>query len=172
MRATRTPTSSHSRTVIPYATLFALLCLFWVLLSGFFTPFLLSAGAASALAVVWLSHRMRLLETSRPGLKRGFGLVGYGIWLLAEVVHSSWAVTRLIVNPRLPISPTLVRFQPKQRTEIGLVIHANSITLTPGTITIEAEPGHFVVHGITRDSAAGVLDSEMDRRVTALEGPP
>ena len=82
------------------------------------------------------------------------------------------AVTRLIVDPRLPISPTLARFRPSQRTEIGLVIHANSITLTPGTITIEAEPGHFVVHGITRDSAAGVLDSEMDRRVTALEGPP
>ncbi|MEP7138621.1 MAG: Na+/H+ antiporter subunit E [Caldimonas sp.] len=158
--------------MIPYATLFALLCLFWVLLSGYFTPFLLTAGAASAFAVVWLSHRMGLLETSRPGLKHGVGLVGYGIWLLAEVVRSSWAVTRLIVDPRLPISPTLARFRPSQRTEIGLVIHANSITLTPGTITIEAEPGHFVVHGITRDSAAGVLDSEMDRRVAALEGAP
>lgn len=158
--------------MIPYATLFALLCLFWVLLSGYFTPFLLTAGAASAFAVVWLSHRMGLLETARPGLKRGVGFVGYGIWLLAEVVRSSWAVTRLIVDPRLPISPTLARFRPSQRTEIGLVIHANSITLTPGTITIEAEPGHFVVHGITRDSAAGVLDSEMDRRVAALEGAP
>ncbi len=113
---------------------------------------------------------MGLLGAERAGLRRGVGLTTYWIWLLAEVARSSWAVTRLILDPRLPISPTVVRFRPLQQTELGLVIHANSITLTPGTITIEAEPGHFVVHGITRASAAGVLGSEMDRRVARLEG--
>ncbi|MEO6363542.1 MAG: Na+/H+ antiporter subunit E [Caldimonas sp.] len=154
----------------PYASLSVLLCLFWVLLSGYFTPFLLAAGVGSSLAVVWLSHRMGLLGSGRPGLGRGFGLTTYWIWLLAEIARSSWAVTRIILDPRLPISPTVVRFRPLQKTELGLVIHANSITLTPGTITIDAELDHFVVHGITRGSAAGVLDSEMDRRVARLEG--
>ena len=83
---------------------------------------------------------------------------------------AAWLVSKLIIDPRLPISPTLVRFKPMQRTDVGLVVHANSITLTPGTIAIEAEADEFLVHGITRDSAQGVIDSDMDRRVAALEG--
>ena len=55
---------------------------------------------------------------------------------------------------------------------MGLVIHAHSITLTPGTITIEAETDEFLVHGLTRSSAQGVIDSDMDRRVTACESAP
>ena len=74
------------------------------------------------------------------------------------------------VNSRLPISPTMVRFRPSQRTVGGLVVHANSITLTPGTITVEAGRDEFLVHGLTRAGAQGCIDSEMDRRVSALEG--
>ena len=78
-------------------------------------------------------------------------------------------MTRVILDPRLPISPTLVRFKPSQRSDLGLVIHANSITLTPGTLTIEASAGEFLVHGLTREGAEGCIDSEMDRRATAFE---
>ena len=74
------------------------------------------------------------------------------------------------MHPKLPISPTLVRFKPTQKTDVGLVLHANSITLTPGTIAIEANANEFFVHGLTRDSAHAVIDSEMDRRVSACEG--
>jgi multicomponent Na+:H+ antiporter subunit E len=63
-----------------------------------------------------------------------------------------------------------VTFKPSQRTSVGLVIHANSITLTPGTITIEARPGEFLVHALTRAGADGVITGDMDRRVTACEG--
>ena len=94
----------------------------------------------------------------------------YWPWLAKEIVKSAWDVTKVILSPRLPIQPTLVRFRPSQRTEVGLVTHANSITLTPGTITIEAGPREFLVHGLTRSGAEGVVDSEMDRRVTACEG--
>jgi multicomponent Na+:H+ antiporter subunit E len=75
------------------------------------------------------------------------------------------------VHPKLPIPPTLARFAPLQATELGLVIHANSITLTPGTISVEVEPGHFLVHALTREAAAGLAGSEMDRRCAALERP-
>jgi hypothetical protein len=61
-------------------------------------------------------------------------------------------------DPRLPISPTLVRFRPSQKTELGLVIHANSITLTPGTIAVEVEPDEFLVHALTREGAAGLAE--------------
>jgi len=85
-------------------------------------------------------------------------------------VKSAWDVSRIILDPRLPISPTLVRFRPSQTTAVGLVTHANSITLTPGTITVEADADLFVVHALTRAGAAGVVSGDMDGRVRAVEG--
>ncbi len=151
-------------------SLFVVLYLFWLLLSGFFTAFLLSAGAGSALAVVWFARRMDLVDGEGHPIHLGPKAMLYWPWLLKEIVKSAWDVSRIIIHPRLPISPTLVRFQPSQQTDVGLVIHANSITLTPGTITIEASSGEFLVHGLTRGSAEGTVGSEMDRRVTACEG--
>jgi multicomponent Na+:H+ antiporter subunit E len=151
-------------------SLFTVLCLFWLLLSGLFTPFLLAAGVGSALAVVWASRRMGLVDAEGHPVQLVLRAGLYWLWLLKEIAKSAWLVSKLIIDPRLPISPTLVRFKPLQRTDVGLVIHANSITLTPGTIAIEAEADEFLVHGITRDSAQGVIDSDMDRRVAALEG--
>jgi multicomponent Na+:H+ antiporter subunit E len=64
----------------------------------------------------------------------------------------------------------VVRFRPRQKTVVGLVTHANSITLTPGTLSVEVGPAQFVVHGLTRAGAEGCIDSEMDRRVERFEG--
>ena len=145
---------------------FASLYLFWLLLSGYFTPFLMIAGAASALAVVLFTRRMHVLDSEGQPLGLILRAALYWSWLLVEILKSGWAVSRLIVDPRLPISPTLVRFRPGQTTAVGLVSHANSITLTPGTIAVEAEAGEFLVHAITREGAAGCVDSEMDARVS------
>jgi len=149
------------------ATLFA----FWLLLSGYFTPFLLAAGVGSSLAVVWLAHRMGVLDAEGHPVRLIPRLLGYWAWLLKEILKSGWTVSLIILDPRLPISPTLVRFRPTQKTNVGRVVHANSITLTPGTITVEAAAGEFLVHGLTRDGAEGVIDSDMDRRISACEGP-
>jgi len=151
-------------------SLFVFLCLFWLLLSGFFTAFLLSAGVGCALAVVWFARRMDVVDAEGHPIHLGPRMLLYWFWLIKEIVKSAWNVSMIIVNPKLPISPTLVRFRPTQKTELGLVIHANSITLTPATITVEAGPDEFLVHGLTRGGAEGVIDSEMDRRVTACEG--
>ena len=151
-------------------SLFFTLYLFWLLLSGFFTPFLLSAGAGCALAVVWFARRMDVVDHEGHPIQLGMRIVAYWPWLILEIVKSAWSVSRIILHPRLPISPTLVRFKPTQRTDVGLAIHAQSITLTPGTITVEAWPNEFLVHGLTRDGALAVIDSEMDRRVSACEG--
>jgi multicomponent Na+:H+ antiporter subunit E len=150
-------------------SLFAFLFVFWLLLSGYFTAFLLAAGVGSALAVVWFARRLHVVDFEGHPIHLGPKALMYWPWLIKEIVKSAWDVSRIILNPALPISPTLVRFRPSQRTVMGLVIHAQSITLTPGTITIEAEMDEFLVHGLTRSSAQGVIDSEMDRRVTACE---
>jgi len=152
-------------------SLFVALFGFWVLLSGYFTPFLLSAGVGSALAVVWFAARMDAVNGDGYRLHRVHRILMYWPWLFKEIAKSAWDVTRIILDPRLPISPTLVRFKPGQRTEVCLVLHANSITLTPGTITVEADANEFLVHGLTRSGAQGTVDSEMDRRVSACEAP-
>lgn len=156
--------------VIYSVSLFVALYLFWLLLSGMFTPFLMSAGVGSALVVVWFARRMDVVDAEGHPIHLGPRAFVYWIWLLKEIVKSAWEVSKIILHPKLPISPTLVHFRPTQKTNVGLVLHANSITLTPGTITIEAHANEFLVHGLTRAAALGVVGSEMDRRVTACEG--
>lgn len=147
-------------------TLFA----FWLLLSGMFVPFLLAAGVGCSIAVALLARRMDLVDREGHPIDFAWGaFLSYWPWLAVEIIRSAWSVTRVILSRDLPISPTLVAFTPAQRTDLGLVVHANSITLTPGTITIEAAPGRFLVHALTRDGAAGLADSEMDRRCARLE---
>lgn len=153
------------------ASLAVMLFAFWLLLSGYFTAFLVSAGIGSSLAVVWFARRMVVVDAEGHPVRLIPRLLLYWLWLLKEIVKSGWAVSLIILNPRLPISPTMVRFRPTQKTNVGLVIHANSITLTPGTITVEATPGEFLVHGLTRGSAEGAIDSDMDRRISRCEGP-
>ncbi len=161
---------SGSRQVFHSVSLFIFLYLFWLLLSGYFTLFLLSAGAGSALAVVLFARRMDMVDAEGHPIHLGGRILLYWPWLLLEIVKSAWAVSLIILHPKLPISPTLARFKPSQRTDVGLVIHANSITLTPATITIEAGPDEFLVHSLTRAGAESLADSEMDRRVSACEG--
>lgn len=153
------------RGVVAFCSLFA----FWLLLSGHYTAFLVTAGFASAAAVLFVARRMEVVDPEGMPVDIWRGVFVYWPWLFGEIVKSAWTVSKIILDPRLPISPTMVRFRPLQRTEVGLVTHANSITLTPGTITVEAKDGEFLVHGLTRDSAEGCIGSEMDRRVRKLE---
>jgi multicomponent Na+:H+ antiporter subunit E len=143
---------------------------FWVLLSGMLTPFLLAAGAASAVAIALLSRRMEIADREGVPLHLTLAALTYWPWLVKEILKSGWQVARIIVDPKLPVSPALARFRPSQASTLGLVTHANSITLTPGTVTVEAERGEFLVHALTQEGADGLAGSEMDRRVSRFEG--
>lgn len=153
------------RGVVAFCALFA----FWLLLSGYYTGFLVMAGFGSAAVVLVAARRMEVVDREGMPVDILRAVLIYWPWLFWEIVKSAWTVSRIILDPRLPISPTMVRFRPLQRTAVGLVTHANSITLTPGTITIECTADEFLVHGLTRASAEGAVDSEMDRRVRKLE---
>jgi multicomponent Na+:H+ antiporter subunit E len=146
------------------------LYLFWLLLSGHFSVFLLAAGAGCATGVVAFARRMDVVDREGHPIHLGpRALLSYWPWLAWEIAKSAWDVSHRILDPRLPVSPTLVRIKPRQQTEVGLVVHANSITLTPGTISVQVGREEFLVHALTREGAAGLVDSEMDRRVAALE---
>jgi len=146
------------------------LFVFWLLLSGHRTPFLVTAGLLSALAVAWFAHRMDLVDhEGHPVHLAPRALLRYWPWLIGQIVRSAWAVTRIILDPLLPISPTLVRVKASQVTDIGHVTFANSITLTPGTVALEVDAGEILVHALTRETAAELAGGEMDRRVTEFE---
>ncbi len=135
-----------------------------------YVPFLVTAGVGSAIAITLIARRMDVIDREgHPSRMAWFAIVSYWPWLIKEIILSAWTVTKLILHPRLPISPTLIEFVPSQKTDLGLVVHANSITLTPGTIAIEVEPGRMLVHALTRDGAGGLQNSEMDRRCSDLE---
>jgi multicomponent Na+:H+ antiporter subunit E len=154
------------------AILFVLFYAFWILMSGLFTPFLLGAGAAASLAVVWFARRMDVADREGHPVHLIWSALTYWPWLVREILKSALDVSQVILDPRLPASPTVVSFKPRQRTVVGLVTHANSITLTPGTLSVEVGPERFVVHGLTRASAHAALDSDMDRRVERFEHLP
>lgn len=143
---------------------------FWLLLSGFFESFLMTVGAASALGVVWLSRRMDVVDREGHPIHLGPRALLYWPWLLIAIVKSAWSVSLIILHPRLPISPTLVRIRPLQRTDLGRALLANSITLTPGTVTIEAGIEEFLVHALTEAGADDLLAGNMNARVAVFEG--
>jgi multicomponent Na+:H+ antiporter subunit E len=147
----------------------ASLFVFWLLLSGIYTPFLVLAGLGASIAVALLARRMEITDREGHPIDLALAALAYWPWLLKEIVKSGWQVSRIILDPRLPISPTLVRFKPSQKTTVALATHANSITLTPGTITVEADSEEFLVHALTREGAVSVAGSEMDRRVSRLD---
>ncbi len=152
--------------------MFVVLYAFWILLSGYFTAFLLAAGAVCAVSVLLFSRRMGIIDREAfPLHLSARAMLNYWPWLAWEIAKSGWDVARRILDPRLPISPTMVRFKPSQKSDLGLVIHGNSITLTPGTISVEVGDDEFLVHALTAEGGASLEGSEMDRRVSALEAP-
>jgi multicomponent Na+:H+ antiporter subunit E len=154
------------------STLSALLTLFvfWLLLSGQYTAFLTFAGLACALGVVWFARRMDVIDREGHPIHLGLGAIGYWPWLIVEIARSGWRVTRIILDPALPVSPTLVKVKPTQSTDVGLVVHANSITLTPGTLTVDVTREQILVHALTADGGTDLAHGAIDRRVAALEG--
>lgn len=143
----------------------------WLLLSGFFEPLLLGLGVVSCLVVVLIAHRMDVIDREGHPIHLGWRIVLYWFWLALEIVKSNIDVARRILDPKLPIHPVLIRLQASQKSELGLVIYANSITLTPGTVSVQVEAGEILVHAIAEEPAEALRQGDMDRRVSAVEGP-
>jgi multicomponent Na+:H+ antiporter subunit E len=153
--------------------LFVGLALLWLLWSGLFKPLLLGLGLASCLLVVWLVRRLETVDRESVPLSLGWRVLPYWGWLLKEIVMSSLTVTRIVLSPRLPISPRMVRLQSLPTTAVGRVLLGNSITLTPGTLVTDIdEQGVITVHALTTEGATDVLAGGMNRRVQAVESRP
>ncbi|MFQ5757816.1 MAG: Na+/H+ antiporter subunit E [Acidiferrobacterales bacterium] len=142
----------------------------WLLLSGHYVPLLIGLGALSALLVVTIALRMDVVDREGHPIHLSLKALLYWPWLAWEILKSNVDVACRILNPTLPISPTVIRVKASQKSELGKVIYANSITLTPGTVSIDIDGDRIEVHALTREAAQALRTGDMDRRVTRFEG--
>jgi multicomponent Na+:H+ antiporter subunit E len=153
-----------------YLSLAGFLFAFWLVLSGHYTPVLIAAGAGSAVVCVLAAIRMRVADPEGHPIELFRGALTYWPWLAWEIAKSAWAVTKIILHPTLPISPTMTTVRASQKTATGVATYANSITLTPGTITVGVSGNDLTVHALVRDGALDLEGGGMDRRVSEFEG--
>ncbi|MBT3917429.1 MAG: cation transporter [Rhodospirillaceae bacterium] len=142
----------------------------WLLLSGIFEPLFISLGIISSLFVAWIAHRMEVADHEGFPIHLGPKAVTYWPWLIWEIIKANIDVALIIIKPKLEISPVLFRSPASQKTEVGQVTYANSITLTPGTITVAVNDGSVDVHALTSGAADEVISGRMDRRACQMEG--
>lgn len=142
----------------------------WLLLSGFFTAFLLALGVLSCALVLWLAVRMRVLDIEGQPLHLSIlPCIAYIPWLIKEIAKANIDVARCILSPSLPIKPRIIVVPSTQRSAMTRSIYANSITLTPGTVSIDVSDDAITVHALTRAGAEELARGDMGARVTALE---
>jgi len=129
-------------------TLVLALAVTWLTLSGYFKPMLLTLGALSIGFVVWLCQRMQIIDKETVPYEVTVRTLRYFVWLFAEIVKANMQVVKAVLNPNLEVSPTLVRVPSPQKTDIGRTMFANSITLTPGTVSVDLDEGDILVHAL------------------------
>lgn len=150
-------------------SLAAVLFAFWLALSGHYTAFLVTLGAASAILCTYLAVKLRIVDETYAFHLLPRALL-YWPWLVWEILKSSWSVSLTILNPRLPISPTLLRVKAGQKTQVGIATYANSITLTPGTLTVAVDGNDLLIHALSSSGADDLETGRMDARVSRFEG--
>jgi len=141
-----------------------------MLLSGHTEPLVVSFGVVSCSLVVCITVRMDVVDQEGHPIHLTWGALGYWPWLMWEIVKANWDVVRCVLSPKLPISPTMIRVKASQKSDLGQVIYANSITLTPGTISVDVADGEILVHALSREGAKALETGEMDRRVSIMAG--
>ncbi|GAA6172900.1 Na+/H+ antiporter subunit E [Colwellia sp. KU-HH00111] len=150
-------------------SLFLTLAAFWLLNSGHYTNLLLILGLASVVLVLIIARRMDVVDHESQPIHLTPTIFGYYIWLIKAIVEANITVLKHIWLGNDSISPTLEKITISQQTDMGKVIYANSITLTPGTVAIDLCDNEIIVHGLLRQDIESLKSGEMDRRVSQLE---
>ena len=155
----------------PFVSFLALFAT-WAALSGHWSPYFLVSGAACSAFTAWLMTRLGVFGTGAWPLDVSRLLFAFTPWLVWQVVKANLDVARRVWAPGRSIEPQLIRVPCRLRTDAGVALLANSITLTPGTVTVAVEEEALVVHCLSDASVRGVLDPEMHDRIARLERSP
>ena len=158
---------------------FAVLYGFWIVLSGRFESKYLIIGAFCAAAITYLTRdlaRLGGVQAVKGGIdfKSIVAAAGrffaYSLWLLWSIVKSNLEVAYIVLHPKMPIQPGLLSLRTKLRNRTGHIILANSITLTPGTITVDFDDGVYAVHALVPSAAQSLIDAKMQSKIEAIFG--
>jgi len=151
---------------------FCVMFLFWLLLSGHFNIFdphhlfLIVAGVICSAIIALISHDLLVKGKGEKMLSKSFRFLIYLGWELWQIVLANFDVAYRVLHPKMPIDPLIIEFDTSLRSDFALVTLANSITLTPGTITIDIKDGKFLVHAIAKKPADALLvDKTMQKKV-------
>jgi multicomponent Na+:H+ antiporter subunit E len=145
---------------------------FWVVLSGHIEPVFVGLGALSVGLVCWLSRRAELSLPVRVTARLALLLPGYSLWLAKEVLVSAFGVARRVWSPRLALVPTVAATLSGGLPEPAQVVYANSITLTPGTLSLEVGEDHIEVHSLDPAGIKSLHAGAMLRRVQRMWAQP
>lgn len=142
----------------------------WIAISGVYQPLTIGFGVMSAVVASYVVHRMNVVDQDPIPLKlHPVRMARYWGWLMVQIIKSNIVVTRVILSPNMPIRPNFFATRITQKTELAQVIFANSITLTPATVTVETGDDHLWVHALAfSDGDPEALD-DMNARVRAIE---
>lgn len=166
-RERQSPLLVRRSTGLQFLALFGVSYLFYLTLAGSVALFELATGAISAAAVATTLWGISLTTPVRPleGLRTVIRFALYVPYLLWEVVKANLAVAYVVLHPDLPIDPEMVEFDAAVWSVLPVATLANSITLTPGTLTVDVSRRHFTVHTLTRGSRDGLLSGTLERAV-------
>lgn len=148
-----------------YAALFGI----WLLLSGIFDFFFLAEAAVSCALIVFIVRRMDLIDREGVPLHISWRFALYLPWLVWQIIVANFDVIRRVLDPRLPIDPAMRWVPARQRSDLCRAIFANSITLTPGTVSIDVDADRILVHAIDRSGLDDLDAGAMEGRVRGLE---
>ena len=144
---------------------------FWIFLSGKFSFILLLSGGISSLLVSYMSNDLLIGNGDmKLGFIRTIRFIRFLPWLLWQIVLANIDLALRTLHPKMPINPMLINFKNNLKTDLGMVILANSITLTPGTVTIDVNENEFLIHVISEKAAQSLISGEMQERVKKIEG--
>ena len=141
------------------------LFILWILLSGHFNPLLIALGVASSLITVVLALRMEVIDHESHPLHLSRQLPRFWVFLSHEVILANLDVVRRILTPGKSYSPQLRQFPLPQQTELGQVIYANAITLTPGTVTVQLNTDSIRIHALSREAAEDLQTGRMAQAI-------
>ncbi len=155
-----------------YISMCVLAFVTWLLWSGYYSlhyEIVLAMGVLSCAFVVYLAGRLTIVDEEGHPIHLVWHVLLYIPWLAWAIIKANIDVAKRILSPKLPIAPRIVRVTGTQKTDLCRVIFANSITLTPGTVSLDLDEEEIVVHALTKEAADDVQSGDMDRRVAALE---
>lgn len=150
-------------------SLSAVLALLWWILSGSTSFKLVGLGIVSVLFTAYVSQRLQAVDRESLPLHMAKRLLGYWPYLLWQIVLSNIAMSRLILSRKPDLDPRIIRVNIRQKSDLGKVVLGNSVTLTPGTVTLDFVDDDIEVYAINEEAAKGVLSGEMDSRVPVYE---